>query len=111
MVATCRAPNGMVCAADHLASSAGVAMLREGGSAVDAALAANAVLAVTSPHLCGMGGDLFALVHMPSHAPAPPATLNASGRMGSGADADALRAEGHTAVPPHGDIRAVPIPG
>src|SRR5205814_1987635 len=60
---TVRAPTGMVCAVDHLASSAGVAMLRAGGSAADAAVAASAVLAVTFQHACGMGGDLLALVH------------------------------------------------
>jgi gamma-glutamyltranspeptidase/glutathione hydrolase len=99
----------MVCSVDHLASEAGVAMLRNGGSAADAAIAANAVLAVTSQHMCGMGGDLFALVHTPGDA--APAALNASGRAGSGADPDRLRAEGHTAMPAQMDIRAVPVPG
>src|SRR3954454_8472285 len=82
---TTYAPNGMVAAVDHLAANAGVAMLRNGGSAADAAVAASAVMAVTSQHMCGMGGDLFALVHTPGDA--APATLNASGRSGSGADA------------------------
>src|SRR5205807_8525045 len=91
---TVRAPNGMVCSVDHLASAAGVAMLRAGGSAADAAIAANAVLAVTAQNMCGLGGDLFALVHSPGDD--RPAALNASGHSGSGADADRLRAEGHT---------------
>lgn len=99
----------MVCSVDHLASEAGVAMLRVGGSAADAAIAANAVLAVTSQHMCGMGGDLFALVHQPGDE--APAALNASGRAGSGADADRLRAEGRTVMPASMDIRAVPVPG
>src|SRR5437763_12852317 len=103
------ATNGMVCSVDHLASSAGVAMLRAGGSAADAAVAASAVLTVTTQHMCGLGGDLFALVHRPDDA--APAALNASGRSGSGADADRLRADGHTAMPAYGDIRAVPVPG
>lgn len=107
--ATRHAPNGMVCTVDHLASSAGVALLRRGGSAVDAAVGANAVLAVTAPHLCGMGGDLFALVHVPGDP--TPATLNASGRAGSGADPDRLRAEGHAVMPFHGDLRSAPVPG
>src|SRR6476660_5617114 len=59
---TMLAPNGAVCAVDHLAAEAGVAMLRAGGSAADAAVATSAVLAVTTPHMCGMGGDLLALV-------------------------------------------------
>src|SRR3954464_5458251 len=95
------ATNGMVCAVDHLASEAGVAMLRAGGSAADAAIATSAVLAVTTQHMCGMGGDLFALVHDGS---GPPVVLNASGRAGSGADPDRLRAEGHTRMPFLDDI-------
>jgi gamma-glutamyltranspeptidase/glutathione hydrolase len=102
------AANGMVCAVDQLAAQAGVALLRAGGNAADAAVATSAVLAVTTQHMCGMGGDLFALVHS---GDSEPATLNASGRAGSGADPDRLRAEGHTVMPPFGDIRAVPVPG
>ena len=102
------AATGMVCAIDHLASEAGVAMLRAGGDAADAAVAAGAVLAVTSQHQCGVGGDLFALVH---EGAGPPAALNASGRAGSGADPDRLRAEGHRQMPQAGDIRSAPVPG
>jgi gamma-glutamyltranspeptidase / glutathione hydrolase len=99
----------MVASIDHLASSAGVAMLRAGGSAADAAVAANAVLAVTAQYVCGLGGDLFALVHRPGDE--QPACLNASGRAGSGADPDRLRAEGATEMPRRDDIRATPVPG
>jgi len=106
---TRHAPSGMVCSVDHLASSAGVDLLRRGGSAADAAVAASAVLAVTAPHLCGMGGDLFALVHR--RGDAAPAALNASGRAGSGADPERLRAEGHDVMPFHGDVRSAPVPG
>jgi gamma-glutamyltranspeptidase/glutathione hydrolase len=102
------APKGMVCSVDHLASEAGVALLRSAGSAADAAIAASAVLAVTTQHMCGMGGDLFALVH---HGPGAPAALVAAGRAGSGADAAALRAEGHRAIPPYRDVRAATVPG
>ncbi|GAA4922079.1 gamma-glutamyltransferase family protein [Stackebrandtia albiflava] len=98
----------MVCSVDQLASSTGLAMLRRGGSAVDAAVATNAVLAVTAPHMCGMGGDLFALVHVPGR---PLAALNASGPAGSGADPDALRAAGHTTMPLRGDVASVTVPG
>ena len=102
------APSGMVCTVDHLASGAGVAMLRAGGSAADAAVAASAVLAVTTQHMCGMGGDLFAIVH---HERGAPAVLNASGRAGSGADPQRLRADGFTRMPMTADIRSVPVPG
>lgn len=82
-------------------------MFDRGGNAVDAAIAANAMLAVTAPHLCGLGGDLFALVHDGSQVHA----LNASGRAGSGADAAALRAQGHEAMPMRLHPAAVTIPG
>ncbi|HMJ75835.1 MAG TPA: gamma-glutamyltransferase [Iamia sp.] len=101
-------PGGMVCSVDHLASSAGVQVLAQGGSAADAAVAASAVLAVTTPHMCGMGGDLFALVH---HRAGPPDVLDAAGRAGAGADAARLRAEGHTVMPFTGDVRSAPVPG
>ncbi len=98
----------MVCTVDHLASGAGLSMLTAGGNAVDAAIAASAALAVTTQHMCGMGGDLWALVHEPGAAPT---ALNASGRAGSGSDAAAMRAEGLAAMPFRGDIRSVPVPG
>ena len=66
------------------------------------------MLAVTTPHMCGMGGDLFALVH---DGIGPPTALNASGRAGRGADAARLRAEGATTMPFRHDIRSVPVPG
>lgn len=100
----------MVASVDHLASAAGVDCMRNGGSAVDAAIAASAVLAVTTQHLCGMGGDLFAIVHRGDLA-RKPAVLNASGRAGSGADADRLRAAGHQRIPRTGHVSAVPVPG
>lgn len=103
------APSGMVCAVDHLASSAGVDMMRRGGSAADAAVAASAVLAVTTQHLCGLGGDLWAVVHPGSGAAV--VALDASGRAGAGADPDRLRAEGHRVVPPFGHPSAVTVPG
>jgi len=106
---TLHARNGMVCSVDHLASGAGIAVLRAGGSAVDAAVATSAALAVTTQHMCGMGGDLFALVHHVDGG--PPACVDASGRAGSGADAGALRREGHDRVPMDEDVRAVTVPG
>lgn len=102
-----RAPNHLVATSDHLATSAGVEMLARGGNAADAAIAANAAIAVTGPHLCGIGGDLLALVYDDGEVHA----LNASGRAGSGADPASLRAEGHATMPFRLDIRSVTVPG
>jgi gamma-glutamyltranspeptidase/glutathione hydrolase len=98
----------MVTAADQLAASAGIGMLESGGSAADAMVAAATVMAVVAPHLCGLGGDVLAMVKEPG---APPVSLLAVGRAGSGADPDRLRTEGHTDMPLRGDIRSVPVPG
>jgi gamma-glutamyltranspeptidase/glutathione hydrolase len=105
---TVHAPNGMVCSVDHLASTAGVGVLQAGGSAVDAAVATSAVLAVTTQHMCGMGGDLFALVHS---GEGPPAALASVGRAGAGADPGAMRAEGLRAMPFRDDVRSATVPG
>jgi gamma-glutamyltranspeptidase / glutathione hydrolase len=102
-----RAARGMVVAADQLASMAGVATLEQGGSGADAAVAAAAVMAVVGPHLCGMGGDMLAMVSAPGEAPR---ALLAVGRAGSGVDPAELRAEGHAVMPVRGDPRSVPVP-
>jgi len=102
-----RVVNGAVSAAEQLATNAGIATLQAGGNAVDAAIATNAVMATVAPHQCGMGGDLFALVHRDGETVA----LNASGRAGSGADPEALRGDGFTEMPLHHDIRVVTVPG
>ncbi len=100
---------GAVCSVDPLVSGIGREVLANGGNAVDAAIAAGAALTVVAPHLCGLGGDLFTLVHMPGEA--IPAYLNASGRAGSGADPEGLRAEGHAVMPFRNDLRSATVPG
>jgi gamma-glutamyltranspeptidase/glutathione hydrolase len=67
---------GAVSAAHPLAVAAGQELLRGGGSAADAAIAAQAVLCVVAPDACGLGGDMFALVHAPG---GDPVAINASG--------------------------------
>ncbi len=99
---------GMVAAADQLAASAGVGMLAHGGSAADAAVATGAVMAVVGPHLCGLGGDVLAMVAPPGSTPE---ALLSVGRAGSGSDPASLRAEGMTVMPLRHDVRSVPVPG
>ena len=99
---------GMVAAADQLAASAGIGVLAQGGSAADAAVATGAAMAVVGPHLCGLGGDVLAMVAPPG---SPPEALVSAGRAGAGSDAERLRGEGMTTMPLRGDIRSVPVPG
>ena len=75
---TVRCVNGLVATDHHLATTAGLAVLQGGGSAVDAAVAAAAVCAVAQPHRTSIGGDLFALVYDSS-------TREVSAYNGSGA--------------------------
>jgi gamma-glutamyltranspeptidase / glutathione hydrolase len=104
---TTRALHAMVASADQLATQAGMTALAHGGTAVDAALATSAAIAVCGPHLNGLGGDLLALIHHGGEVHA----LLAVGRAGSGADAAALRADGHREMPLRHDIRSVTVPG
>ena len=99
---------GMVAAADQLAASAGLAMLALGGSAADAAVATGAAMAVVGPHLCGLGGDVLAVVAPPT---GPPEALLSIGRAGAGSDPDRMRAGGMQTMPVRGDIRSVQVPG
>ena len=103
-----RALRAIAATADQVATQAAMAMFDRGGNAVDAAIAANAAIAVTAPHLCGMGGDLFALVRT---ADGEVVGLDASGHAALASDAAAMRAEGLTEVPLRHDIRAVTVPG
>ena len=102
------ARNGMIATSQPLASAAGLRVLMDGGNAVDAAIAAAAVLNVVEPMMCGIGGDLFALYWDGEtetlHG------LNATGKAGSRSDADRLRADGLTRMPGSGPL-AVTVPG
>lgn len=97
----------MISSADALATQAGVAILQKGGNAADAAIATSAAMSVVAPHLCGMGGDLFALIHLKGEV----YSLNAAGRAGSGVNPEALRQSGLTSIPMIGNFNSVTVPG
>lgn len=102
------ARHGMVCTSQPLATAAGLRMLQAGGNAVDAAVAAAAVLNVVEPHMTGIGGDVFALVYW--RATGELAGLNASGCSPAAMDLQYLRRKGYGQMPQSG-IDAVTVPG
>jgi len=81
----------------HLSAAAGQRVLLDGGNAVDAAIAVVAAQGVVAPETCGLGGDLFAIIHAPGWD--RPRTLNSSGRAGSNVDANQMRADGLSTIP------------
>lgn len=98
----------MVATSHPLATAAGLEVLSAGGNAVDAALAASAVQAVTDPLMTGVGGDCFVL-----YAPAGGAVraLNGSGRAPAGASVEAFRAAGVGDAIAQTSPHAVTVPG
>ena len=103
-----RGGRGMVASPHPLASLAGIDALRAGGNAVDAAIAANAVLAVVYNHACGLGGDAFALVWSPTESRL--FGFNGSGRAPAQATAELLRSRGMDEVPERGPF-SITVPG
>ena len=102
------ARNGL-CATSHpIAAQVAIEMLRAGGNAVDAAIAAALVLGIAEPQMTGIGGDCFALIKPPGSENI--IALNGSGRSPRGLNAADLRARGLTAIPIQG-IEAVTLPG
>ncbi len=99
---------GMMATSQPQASVAGLDVLREGGNAIDAAVAAAAVLAVIEPTMSGIGGDLFAIVH--DAKTGRTRGLNASGRSPRAASLPHLRADGHASIPGRG-VLSVTVPG
>ena len=99
---------GVVVAGHPLASVAGLKILQKGGNAVDAAVAAGFVLAVVKHEACGLGGDLFSLVHMKNEGKVR--ALNASGPAPGNATIEAFRNRGLDAVPTSGPL-SISVPG
>ncbi len=99
---------GIVSTPQFLASQAGVHVLEEGGNAVDAAIAANAVMGVVQPYVNGIGGDLFAIYYDAKTRKLY--GLNSSGWTPKALTIDALKAKGITEVNPIG-VETIDIPG
>ncbi len=106
------ARHGMVCTSVPAATQVGLDILKRGGSAVDAAIAANATLGLMEPVSNGIGGDLFAIVYSAKENKLY--GINGSGRSPLGLDYDQMKAEldklGRKTIPPHGML-PISVPG
>lgn len=104
------AHNGMAATAHPLATQIALDILKDGGNAVDAAIAANAALGLMEPTGNGIGGDLFAIIYDPGTQKLY--GLNASGRSPKGQSLEQLKAklDGAEALPAHGHI-PITVPG
>ena len=100
------APHGMVASSQPLAAQIGLQVLKEGGNAVDAAIAMAAMLNVTEPMMNGLGGDAFVMVFWQGKLHG----LNASGRAGQAMTAETLRKAGWKHMPQAG-WGSVSVPG
>ncbi|PRY66318.1 gamma-glutamyltranspeptidase/glutathione hydrolase [Vreelandella songnenensis] len=97
---------GMVATSQSLAAQVGANILRQGGNAIDAAIATAAALTVVEPTSNGIGSDAFALVWVKGKLHG----LNASGRAPKGISCEGVRDKGHTEMPAHGLV-PVTVPG
>ena len=100
--------NGMVATSHPLATQIGLDILKKGGNAVDAAIAANAALGLMEPTGCGIGGDLFAIVWDGKSKKLY--GLNASGRSPKTLTLDYFTKKGLKYIPSHGPL-PVSVPG
>ncbi len=99
---------GVIATPHRLATEVGAQVLRDGGNAIDAVIAADAVLCVVYPHMTSVAGDLMALVWPPGAD--SPVGLVGAGRSGEGATIEAVRARGHDTMPQRG-VLPVTVPG
>ncbi|QKN84077.1 gamma-glutamyltransferase family protein [Scandinavium goeteborgense] len=100
------APGAMAVTPHHLASESALSVLRHGGDAIEAMVAAAATIAVVYPHMNGIGGDGFWLIVPPG---GDPIAIDASGA--SGAQATLAYYDGHAAIPHRGAKAALTVPG
>jgi gamma-glutamyltranspeptidase len=108
MLNTKRAYNGMLVAPHHLASQAGLRVLRDGGNAVEAMIAAASTIAVVYPHMNGLGGDNFWLIHTPGQAVKG---IDACGGAAGLASIDYYRDQQLDAIPSRGPQAALTMAG
>lgn len=98
-----------MCSTSHpLAALAALDIMREGGNAVDAAVAGAVVLGFCEPMMCGLGGDVFAMIYVPGRENF--VGLNGSGRAPAALDAALLRARGFDSIPLE-SVHSVTLPG
>src|SRR5437763_1523215 len=99
---------GVIATPHHTATEVGAQVLRDGGNAIDAAIAADAVLCVVYPHMTSVAGDLMAIVWPAGGA--SPVGLIGAGRSGELATVEAVRERGHEDMPARG-VLSVTVPG
>ena len=105
---TLTSSRGMVTAPHHLAASSACAVLREGGNAVEAMVAAAATIAVVYPHMNSIGGDGFWIISQPGQAPV---AIDACGRAAGAASLDFYASRGLKAIPGRGPLAANTVAG
>nr|WP_040509731.1 gamma-glutamyltransferase family protein [Gluconobacter morbifer] len=98
----------MVTSPHHLASQAGLAVLKEGGTAIEAIIATASTLAVVYPHMTGLGGDAFWLISYPDGRTI---AIDACGALATGATHELYTAAGHTTIPWRGGLAANTMAG
>ena len=102
------ATNGMVATSHPLATQTAISILKNGGNAIDAAIAANAVLGLVEPTGCGIGGDLFAIIWSADEKKL--FGLNSSGPAPKNISINKLKQKGLEKIPPYGPL-PVTVPG
>jgi gamma-glutamyltranspeptidase/glutathione hydrolase len=108
MLHSLKSRRGMVVAPHHLAAQAGLAILREGGNAVEAMVAAAAAIAVAYPHMNSIGGDGFWLIAEPGRTPFG---IEACGAAATAATRELYAAHGYKEIPARGPLAALTVAG
>ncbi len=109
MIQTIRSSHGMAVAPNALAAQSALAVLREGGNAIEAMVAAAATIAVAYPHMNGLGGDAFWLIVPPNDG--APIAIDACGPAAAAASIDAYRERGLAKIPTRGPLAMNTVAG